>query len=159
MDNDVPTAGDDQLEDISAALDPQVETYREKLGLMHVNTVAAVLGLNADTLRQWRKERRGPNFVQIGKRVWYVFDDIQNWLKLERYMTNEQRRDYSKMSNTKPGPGNEPQEDPAGKPPSTPYPAPPEPGEDTPGAPPEPEPSEKNHPIGSEGAGDDGDRE
>jgi hypothetical protein len=85
----------DVLAEIEAALDPDASTYRARLGLIHPETLARTLGLHVTTLKQWRQDRRGPNFVKIGKRVWYLFPDIRDWLEESKAMTT-QRRDYRK---------------------------------------------------------------
>lgn len=92
--------------------DTNNKAFREKLGLVHADTVCSVLGVYPDTLKKWRGRGQGPKYLQIGKMVWYLYEDIHNWLREERDMTT-QRRDYSK---DKPDPAlpPEPEEGPAG---------------------------------------------
>lgn len=41
-----------------------------------------MLDVSAETLREWRRLRQGPDFVKAGKGIMYREVDIQNWLKL-----------------------------------------------------------------------------
>jgi len=104
-DNLWPAAGDDDglidpIEEIAIALDPEVAAYRVRLGLLSQVMLAHILGINVDTLKVWRKARRGPDYVRIGKRVWYLYPDVANWLRsiIVTSQNPTQRRDYSKMT-------------------------------------------------------------
>jgi predicted DNA-binding transcriptional regulator AlpA len=37
-------------------------------------------GLDAQTLANWRCQSKGPKYRKIGRRVIYVFADVQEWL-------------------------------------------------------------------------------
>ena len=57
-------------------------SLREKLGLLTQEDLALLLDVSADTLREWRRLKQGPDFVKAGKGIMYREVDIQNWLKL-----------------------------------------------------------------------------
>lgn len=57
-------------------------SLREKLGLLTQEDLALLLDVSADTLREWRRLKQGPDFVKAGKGIMYREIDIQNWLKL-----------------------------------------------------------------------------
>ena len=40
-----------------------------------------LLDVSADTLREWRRLKQGPDFVKTGKGVMYREVDIQEWLR------------------------------------------------------------------------------
>jgi len=48
--------------------------------------VARRLGLRPSTLRKWRAEGRGPEFVRLGNprsgRVLYRVEDVERWMRL-----------------------------------------------------------------------------
>lgn len=54
---------------------------RHKLGLLTQEELAVMLDVSADTLREWRRLKQGPDFVRTGKGVMYREVDIQDWLK------------------------------------------------------------------------------
>lgn len=51
------------------------------------SAVARCLGLSPSTLRKWRAERRGPQFVRLGDRragrVLYRVTDVEEWIQRE----------------------------------------------------------------------------
>lgn len=54
---------------------------RARLGLMTQEELATMLDVTADTLREWRRLKQGPDFVKTGKGVMYRETDVQDWLK------------------------------------------------------------------------------
>jgi hypothetical protein len=44
------------------------------------SAAAAVLGLTARTLANWRSAGRGPRYLKAGGRVRYLRDDLDRWL-------------------------------------------------------------------------------
>ena len=55
---------------------------RSRLGLVTQDELALMLDVSADTLREWRRLKQGPDFVKTGKGVMYREVDIQEWLSL-----------------------------------------------------------------------------
>lgn len=58
------------------------EILRSRLGLITQEELALMLDVSADTLREWRRLKQGPDFVKTGKGVMYREVDIQEWLSL-----------------------------------------------------------------------------
>jgi predicted DNA-binding transcriptional regulator AlpA len=50
--------------------------------------LAEMLEVSEDTLREWRRNRTGPDFVKTGKSVVYREADIQRWLEMNVVPTN-----------------------------------------------------------------------
>jgi hypothetical protein len=48
--------------------------------LLPPDTVAAELHLRRETLTSWRANGRGPNFVKVGRAVFYRRADLAEWL-------------------------------------------------------------------------------
>lgn len=44
--------------------------------------LAGMLEVSEETLREWRRNRTGPDFVKCGKSVLYRESDVQRWLEM-----------------------------------------------------------------------------
>jgi excisionase family DNA binding protein len=55
---------------------------KEPLGetLFTEEEIAKYLGKSTRTIQEWRKEHRGPLFVQIGRTVRYRKNDVVKWV-------------------------------------------------------------------------------
>lgn len=53
---------------------------RSQIGLFTVEEVAGMLEVTVHTLAQWRAEKRGPDFVRLGRGVFYRRDDVTRWV-------------------------------------------------------------------------------
>lgn len=91
-----PLAVDAEFEDITPDVNVISDvtigsglSLRQRLGLLEENEVAGALGLQDRTLKSWRTERTGPVYVKAGKSVFYLFDDVRNWLHSRRVMPDE----------------------------------------------------------------------
>ena len=56
--------------------------HRATLGLWTPEEVASALNITINTLSIWRTEGKGPNFVKLGKTVFYRAADVEDWIKL-----------------------------------------------------------------------------
>lgn len=54
---------------------------RETLGLIDEQGLAAAFGVKPFTVASWRRNGDGPDFVQIGKRIFYRRADVVDWVK------------------------------------------------------------------------------
>lgn len=63
----------------SVALDRAAE-FREIFDLLSEDDLAVTLGVTVQTLATWRSERQGPDYVKLGKSVFYRVDDIVEWI-------------------------------------------------------------------------------
>lgn len=57
------------------------QPLRTRMGLLTGEDLAAMLGVTADTLREWRRLNTGPDYVKLGKNVMYRESDVRDWLK------------------------------------------------------------------------------
>lgn len=48
--------------------------------LISKEELAQNLGLATATLADWRSQRKGPAYVKVGRKIWYLRDRIQQWL-------------------------------------------------------------------------------
>jgi hypothetical protein len=62
--------------------DGRTVLLRERLGVVTQDEFAAILDVTAETVREWRRLKQGPDFVKTGKGVMYREVDIQEWLRL-----------------------------------------------------------------------------
>jgi hypothetical protein len=53
---------------------------RDRLTLLSEVELAAVLEVEVRTLAAWRAESRGPDYVKLGKSVFYRQCDLQAWI-------------------------------------------------------------------------------
>jgi hypothetical protein len=68
---------------------------RSMLGMINTVEMAAALRISHATLAMWRVKRRGPPFVKIGKRVFYLLNDFTSWVEEERDRQRGTRRKAS----------------------------------------------------------------
>lgn len=54
---------------------------RSRLGLLTTEELAIMIGVTAETLREWRRLKQGPDYVKAGKGVMYREVDVQDWIK------------------------------------------------------------------------------
>ena len=95
----------DVVLEIEAALDEEVVEYRQQLGLISPITLSKILGVHHDTLKGWRTEGRGPNYLKIGKRVWYSLSAVLVWLptqEVKRVNTKEGLQKDGRPERTEP---------------------------------------------------------
>jgi excisionase family DNA binding protein len=57
--------------------------------LMSPAELAGVLGLSADTLADWRSQRRGPAYFSVGRKIRYPRDRVEKWLQTKLKETEE----------------------------------------------------------------------
>lgn len=50
------------------------------MGLMRAEELAVMLDVSAETLRDWRRTKQGPDYVRAGKGVLYRESDVKAWL-------------------------------------------------------------------------------
>lgn len=53
---------------------------RRDLGLLTEDEIAAVAGVDAKTVKNWRVQRSGPPFTKMGKAVLYRREAFLKWL-------------------------------------------------------------------------------
>lgn len=63
-------------------------SLRGLVGLIAPAELAEMLNVSEDTLREWRRNRVGPDFVKTGKAIMYREVDVQSWLAMNVVPTN-----------------------------------------------------------------------
>ena len=56
--------------------------------LLTTKEAAEILNINIRTLDLWRRKKQGPPYVQIGRKIQYEQETLQQWIK-EKETTNE----------------------------------------------------------------------
>ena len=54
---------------------------RTRLGFLSQDELAAMLDVARETLREWRRQKIGPDFVRFGKVVMYREQDVHAWME------------------------------------------------------------------------------
>lgn len=54
---------------------------RDAFNLITQQELAFMLNVTEPTIRVWRHENRGPDFVKFGKQVFYTRDAVERWLQ------------------------------------------------------------------------------
>ena len=55
---------------------------RVNLGLLSEDDLCVMLGVRLQTLQTWRSNKVGPDYVKLGKSVFYRADDVREWAAL-----------------------------------------------------------------------------
>lgn len=63
-------------------------SLRIEMGLWSQEDLAVLLDVKIQTLRQWRRLGRGPDFVKTQKSVFYRRADVEKWLSMNVVPTN-----------------------------------------------------------------------
>lgn len=58
------------------------------IGLLSEDELAALLDVKAQTLQSWRVQKTGPDFVKLGKAVFYRKTDVEDWIAANVVPTN-----------------------------------------------------------------------
>jgi predicted DNA-binding transcriptional regulator AlpA len=51
------------------------------IGLISENELASLLDVKPQTLQTWRMQKTGPDFVKLGKNVFYRKLDVETWVE------------------------------------------------------------------------------
>jgi predicted DNA-binding transcriptional regulator AlpA len=68
--------------EIAAPEDPRCERLRDVFQLLSPPDLSALIGVDQRTLAVWRSQRRGPDFVKLGRAVFYRRADVNAWIEL-----------------------------------------------------------------------------
>ena len=58
------------------------------LGLLSQDELAELLGVTKGTLREWRRQNKGPDYLRVEKTVFYRQKDVEDWLGFKVVFTN-----------------------------------------------------------------------
>jgi hypothetical protein len=65
---------------------------RGAIGLLPEEETAAVLEVEPSTLATWRSQGKGPDYVKLGKGVFYTINTLSAWVNTELAKQIEARR-------------------------------------------------------------------
>lgn len=74
--------------DITSPESRAVAHLRASFGLLSPEDLADLIGIDERTLAVWRVQRRGPDFVKLGRAVFYRHTDVASWIELNKTMTD-----------------------------------------------------------------------
>lgn len=75
--SEAPNAGE-----AAAVEQERAERLRDKFDLLSPADLAALLSVDERTLATWRTQKRGPDFVRLGRMVAYRRADVNAWVEL-----------------------------------------------------------------------------
>lgn len=55
-------------------------SLRRLVGLLSKDEVSGLLQVSAATLALWRSKKKGPPYVRLGTRVFYLVDELEEWV-------------------------------------------------------------------------------
>jgi len=61
---------------------PRSAQLRDVFQLLSPADLSALIGVDERTLATWRAQRRGPDFVKLGRTVFYRQADVTAWIDL-----------------------------------------------------------------------------
>jgi hypothetical protein len=61
---------------------PRAERLRDSFGILEPADLAVLLGVDERTLATWRARKSGPDFVKLGRAVFYRRQDVEDWMAL-----------------------------------------------------------------------------
>lgn len=74
-----PSADEEENDGVwGAAL--RTKHLRETMGLFDEQDLMDLLGLKKETLAAWRGDKIGPDYVKLGKAVFYRKADVNEWI-------------------------------------------------------------------------------
>lgn len=82
------TINDQKSSDDDTVLPPS--PLRDSLGLVTEQQLAEALGVELVTMRGWRRDKSSPDFVRLGRAVFYRVVDVQEWVRAR--LTVQDRR-------------------------------------------------------------------
>jgi len=58
------------------------------IGLLSEDELATLIDVKSQTLQTWRVQKTGPDFVKLGKSVFYRKSDVEEWIAANVVATN-----------------------------------------------------------------------
>jgi predicted DNA-binding transcriptional regulator AlpA len=58
------------------------EHLRDAFELLSPTDLGSLIGVDERTLAVWRAQKRGPDFVKLGRSVFYRQADVRSWVEL-----------------------------------------------------------------------------
>lgn len=64
----------------------QTDPLRQSLAVYTPDELAAILGVTRKTLGEWRRLKKGPDYVRVEKNILYRQRDVEAWMDLNTVM-------------------------------------------------------------------------
>jgi predicted DNA-binding transcriptional regulator AlpA len=80
-------AGDSPAADVEIDSDRSAK-LRDTFELLSPADLASLIGVDERTLAVWRSQRRGPDFVKLGRSVFFRCADVKAWIELNTTPTD-----------------------------------------------------------------------
>jgi len=77
-----PGANIGEQEELTTGQRARSEQLRDAFKLVSPADLSALIGVDERTLAVWRVQRRGPDFVKLGRAVFYRRTDVNAWIEL-----------------------------------------------------------------------------
>lgn len=84
-----PAAATNRVEREESKQDMPGAILRRDVGLYSDDEIASMLNISVNTLQQWRVWRMGPNYVKLGKSVFYRRIDLEKWIERNAVMVEQ----------------------------------------------------------------------
>lgn len=65
-----------------------METATEKLRMLNDRQAAGFLNVGLQTMRNWRTQRRGPDYHRLGRSIRYSESDLRKFLESRKIRVN-----------------------------------------------------------------------
>jgi predicted DNA-binding transcriptional regulator AlpA len=60
--------------------------------LLNTPEAAKALRMGTATLQRWRKAKKGPPYLEVGRKVFYRAADLEHWLTAQKHHFSEEAR-------------------------------------------------------------------
>jgi hypothetical protein len=60
----------------------RVEKLRDSFGLLSPSDLATLIGRDERTLAVWRSQKRGPDWVALGRSIFYTRAAVETWISM-----------------------------------------------------------------------------
>ena len=64
----------------------ETDNLRQTLAVYTPDQLAAILGVTRKTLAEWRRLKKGPDYVRVEKNILYRQKDVEAWMDLNTVM-------------------------------------------------------------------------
>lgn len=87
-------SSEESVAEVGAKGTPEGATVlRLNMGLLSEQELSVLLGVQVRTLQKWRCLKTGPDFVRLGKVVFYRRSDIEKWIEFNVVVTKRMMND------------------------------------------------------------------
>ena len=85
MTNQIGVEGDTRVP--AGPSEVRAESLRQDIGILTQDDMALMLGINVRRLAEWRMDGVGPDYVKLGRSVFYRRVDVLDWIEANVVVT------------------------------------------------------------------------